>query len=93
MLENQCQEIKATNCLEYDDQNSCKTCPLKHGLKTDGVTGFKNCEVIDILNCLISSTEFPFQCDTCSNGYYVDNNACTMAAQNISNCKYLEVVT
>ena len=92
LIANICNEIKAQNCLEYDDHNSCKTCPLKRGLKVDALSGFKNCEIIDIDNCLISSTEAPFQCDTCSRGYFVSENLCQMAPQNIENCKYLQVV-
>ena len=92
LVDNRCQEIKARNCLDYDDHNSCKTCPMKHGLKADPASELKHCEPIGIPDCLWSSTEYPFRCDTCSRGYFVDNNTCVLAPRNIDNCKYLEVV-
>ena len=91
-ISGECKEIKAVGCFEYDDENNCKSCPLKFGLKPDTVNSLTNCEPISILNCLVSKTIFPFQCDVCSRGYYVEtDNTCKKAPVQISNCSVYDV--
>lgn len=79
--------------MEYDDENNCKTCPVKYGRKLDPAKNLTNCELINIVNCLVSKSNFPFECDVCSRGYYVESdNTCKKVPQEISNCSVYEVI-
>jgi hypothetical protein len=93
LIDNKCEKIKASNCMEYENHKSCKSCPLQYGIKYDTISDLRNCVLLDIPNCLKSKGEFPFECDICSRGFYVDNNTCVRASANIENCKYLSVIT
>ena len=92
---NQCLQITVENCATYQDNNSCATCGVAYPyLDIDG-----NCTLDprnmfcvtyinsnDTLNLQASKI---FECDTCMEGFYPDDNSiCTVVESTVRNCKY-----
>jgi hypothetical protein len=90
LIDNQCILKTAQNCLEYEDPDTCKSCPSKFPIiDEDG-----NCGV-DPTNpwCLEYDNSVPgllyYECDICLEGYFPnDSGICTRVNDPIKACKY-----
>jgi hypothetical protein len=89
LVDNQCILKTAQNCLEFEDPDTCKSCPSTFPIiDEDG-----NCGV-DPNNpwCLEYDNSIPgllsYECDVCMNYYYPnDSGICTRVADPIKACK------
>lgn len=90
LKDNQCILKTAQNCLEYEDADTCKSCPSRYPIiDEDG-----NCGV-DPNNpwCLEYDNSIPgllsYECDICMENYYPnDSGICTRVNDPIKACKY-----
>lgn len=89
---NECKDPEVQNCEVYTTTKSCFRCIKDYGLKTSG--DLKLCEPLPIIsNCNTVTTEYPFECSKCLDGYYLETNTitnikeCNPANPLIPNCK------
>ena len=90
--DNQCKEPEVQNCDVYSSVKSCFRCTKGYGLKSSG--DLNSCEVLpSISNCNTVTTEYPFECSECLDGYYLETDSstnvlgCKVATPIIENCK------
>ncbi len=71
LKDNVCVEIMASGCKEVEDEFTCSSCTSSdYGLRKE--EDLTNCVSKDLLNCLQSTDEEPFECELCSDGFFVD---------------------
>jgi hypothetical protein len=89
-----CQKSQAKNCYTYKSLNSCASCdPEKPwlGLKINE-EGLANCIEKNVLNCQVSTSEYPFVCVECRAGLYLNDRSECELAYGIDNCEAYESV-
>lgn len=92
----QCLLAEAKNCLEYESEKRCLTCPTSNGLKLED--GVLNCVPLDIEKCAIydMTKNYPFECLICDAEYYVnyETKRCTPVESKIEFCaQYRDATT
>ncbi len=71
---NQCDQLRAANCLTATDVDTCDTCPDGHKLAQAG--SLTNCDKLNIAQCEQYQGE---DCVLCHPGSYVSNSQCVQA--------------
>ncbi len=85
IVEGQCLQIQAQNCVEFENVQSCLSCSPGQGLQEEN--GIVNCVSVNVANCLVNEPLDPYPCIKCEGGYYTSNEGvCVKVVTPIPNC-------